>query len=409
MNRCRTFVLSVLGLVLFAHAAQAEPKVKLGIDVLREDGFASIKDRRVGLVVNPASVDSRLVPTVSVLRNAPGVELAALFGPEHGVWGDEYAGDKIDDRTDPTTGLPIYSLYGKNREPTAEMLAGIDVLVFDMQDIGSRSYTYISTLRACIEACARHDKPMIVLDRPNPLGGVRIEGGPVGTGFVSFVSFLDVPYLHGMTMGELALLARDRHAPKFDKLSVIKMQGWRRDMTWPETGLVWVPTSPHIPTFAAAVGYAVTGIAGELMQISNGVGYTQPFEIVGMPGLDGEALARRLRAYATPGDGTAIRAVRFKPFYATFKGEPCQGVQIHVDPRTAATLIEWNYRILAELDAPKLLAAAEKRHAMFDKVNGGDEARRRLSAGEDLAPMFESWRQFSEQFRNDRKQWLLYE
>lgn len=401
-----------LALVLIAAAPlatpAAEPKVKLGIDVLREDGFAILKGKRVGLVANPASVDSSLAPTVNVLRGAPGVTLAALFGPEHGVWGDEYAGDKIEDRTDHTTGLPVFSLYGKNREPTPEMLEKVDVLVFDLQDIGSRSYTYISTLRACLEACARHGKEMVVLDRPNPLGGERIEGGPVRSGYESFVSYLDVPYLHGMTTGELAQLARDRHAQGFEKLTVVKMKGWTRDMTWPDTGLAWVPTSPHIPTFAATVGYAATGIAGELMQISNGVGYTQPFELIGMPKLDGEDFAKGLREHATTGDGTVIRPVRFKPFYATHKGEPCQGVQFHLDPKRAATLIEWNYRAIAALDAKSLLAAAEKRHAMFDKVNGDDEPRRRLAAGEDLAPMFEAWRKHCESFRAARKKWLLY-
>lgn len=402
-------IAAVACFLLTAALASAEPTVKLGIDVLRDDGFAPLKGKRVGLVVNPASVDSALTPTVNVLRNAgPDVKLTALYGPEHGVWGDEYAGDKIDDRTDPTTGLPVFSLYGKTREPTAEMLKDVDVLVFDLQDIGSRSYTYISTLRACMEACARHGKEMVVLDRPNPLGGERVEGGPVREGFESFVSYLDVPYVHGMTMGELAQFTRERHVPDYKGLTVVPMKGWRRDMTWPDTGLAWVPTSPHIPTFGAVVGYAVTGVVGELQQVSNGVGYTQPFEVVGMPELDGEAFAARLRAYSTAGDGTVVRPVRFKPFYATHKGVPCQGVQIHVDPKRAETLIEWNYRLMAELDAKALLSASEKRHAMFDKVNGGDEMRLRLAAGEDPGPILAAWREHARAFREARKKWLLY-
>lgn len=393
---------------LIATTARAEDVVKLGVDVLRDEGFAAIKGKRVGIVANPASVDSAMTPTVRVLQTAHDVKLTALFGPEHGVWGDEYAGDKIEDRTDPTTNLPAFSLYGKNRKPSKEMLDTLDVLVFDLQDIGSRSYTFISTLRACIEGCAEHGKEIIVLDRPNPLGGVRIEGGPVDDAFTSFVSYMNIPYLHGMTTGELAQLIRDRYTPNYSGLKVIKMQGWKRDMLWPDTGLTWIPTSPHIPTFGAAVGYAVTGVAGELSQISNGVGYTQPFEIVGAPGIDGEKLAEKLRTFAKD-DGTVIRPIRFKPFYATHKTEPCQGVQIHLDPKRAGSLIEWNYRILEAMDAKKLLADAPKRHNMFDKVNGGQAMRTALQDGADIAPIFEEWKKFSEQFREERKKWLLYE
>jgi uncharacterized protein YbbC (DUF1343 family) len=230
----------------------------------------------------------------------------------------------------------------------------------------------------------------------------------VNSGFESFVSYFDIPYLHGLTMGELAMLTRDRYAPQYNDLTVIKMQGWKRDMTWPDTGLTWVPTSPHVPSFSAAVGYAVTGIAGELYRVSNGVGYTQPFELVGMPNIDGEKLAADLRKFAKPDEGVVIRAVRFKPFYETHKGVPCQGVQLHVDPKRASSLIEWNYRIMQALDAPKLLAEAPKRHNMFDKVNGGDAMRRALSAGEDISAILEEWIKYSQDFREKRKRWLLY-
>ncbi|MCS7033771.1 MAG: DUF1343 domain-containing protein [Phycisphaerae bacterium] len=394
-------------LLLISRSAIAEPQVQLGIDVLRADGFALLQGKRVGLVANPASVDTKLQPTVRVLLEAPGVTLAALFGPEHGVWGDVYAGEQVEDQIDATTGLPVYSLYARNRKPSKEMLDSIDVLVLDLQDIGARSYTYISTMRACLEACAEHDKPFIVLDRPNPLGGIRVEGGPVEPGFESFVSYLDIPYLHGMTMGELAMLARDRHAPAFEKLSVVRMRGWTREMTWPDTGLTWVPTSPHIPTFAAAVGYAVTGIAGELRQLSNGVGYTQPFEIVGMPGIDGERLAAELRRHLH-GEGIVIRPIRFRPFYSTHAQVACQGVQFHVDPRRAQTLIEWNYRIIQALGGKKLLEESSRRHAMFDKVNGGPAMRQALQSGEPIEPILQQWKEHAAKFAEIRRKWLLY-
>jgi uncharacterized protein YbbC (DUF1343 family) len=402
-----TAFLLLLSLCLAAHADPA-PKVKLGVDVLRDQNFAPLANQRVGLVANPASVDGNLIPTVDVLRGEKNVNLVALYGPEHGVWGDEYAGDKVDDRKDPTTGLPVFSLYGKTRKPTPEMLAGIDVLVFDLQDIGSRSYTYISTLQTCMEACAENNKTFVVLDRPNPLGGNRIEGGGVDPKLKSFVSHLDVPYLHGMTMGELAKMVQATQFPSYAKLVVIPMQGWTRDMVWDDTGLRWMPTSPHIPQSTSTWAYAATGVAGELSAISNGVGYTLPFEIVGSPKTDGAQLAEALRKFWPESPALRFRPVRFKPFYATFKTEPCQGVQILADPRTAPSLLEINYRLLEAMDAPALLAGAEKRFEMFDKVSGTDEARRILMEKGDLKPLFDRWKQKSEAFREKRKGWLLY-
>src|SRR5688572_28650081 len=244
----RTPPIRILFVILVAlTCTTAGAQVKLGIDVLRDEGFALLKNKRVGLVAHPASVDSNLTPTVDILRAARGVKLVALFGPEHGVWGDEAGGDKIEDQTDPRTGLPAYSLYGATRKPTPEMLRQIDVLVFDLQDIGSRSYTFVSTMKVCLQACAEYAIDFVVLDRPNTLGGQRIEGPPLRKEYESFIGMLYVPYVHGMTTGELAQLARDEVAPGFKKLHVVKMKGWSRDMVWEDTGLGWIPTSPHIP------------------------------------------------------------------------------------------------------------------------------------------------------------------
>jgi uncharacterized protein YbbC (DUF1343 family) len=381
--------------------------VKPGIDVLRDENFKTLEGKRVGLVVNPASVDSKLKPTVDVLREAGNVKLAALFGPEHGVYGDEYAGDRVSDRTDSRTGLPAHSLYGANRKPTPQQMRDIDALVFDLQDIGSRSYTYITTMKHCMEACAELDKELVVLDRPNPLGGMRVEGPMLVRGYESGVSAFNVPYVHGMTMGELAQLVRDTHFPDFRKLTVVKMAGWNRDMVWEETGLSWVPTSPHIPQASSCAGYAATGIVGELKNISNGVGYTLPFEMIGAPWIDGEKLADRLNAAGL--EGVYFGPARFKPFYAQFKDEPCQGVQVHIDPKHAASIVEINFRVMDALNAGKILAEAPKRHAMFDKVCGSDEARKTLMDGGDLAALFTKWRGECEQFSKQRRQWLLYE
>jgi uncharacterized protein YbbC (DUF1343 family) len=402
------FRLIVVALSLLCLSDPAAAKIKLGVDVLRDEQFKSLEGLRVGVVVNPASVDSDLTPTALLLHRADNVNLVALFGPEHGVWGDEYAGDKIDDKTDPVTGLKAFSLYGKTRKPTPEMLANLDVVVFDLQDIGSRSYTYISTMKVVLEACAEQNKRLVILDRPNPLGGLRIEGGPVEPGYESFVSFLDVPYLHGMTMGELAMMVKSQVAKDWNGLSVIRLQGWTREMVWQDTGLRWVPTSPHVPHASSVAAYAATGIVGELGQMSNGVGYTLPFEIVGDPGVDGTKLADTMNRVWPGHAGVHFRAIRFKPFYATNKGEVCQGVQVHLDPRTAPSLIEINYRLLEALDAPAQIRATT-RPTLFDKAAGSDAIKKALDAGEDLEPVFRAWRAHSEQFRADRKPWLLYE
>jgi uncharacterized protein YbbC (DUF1343 family) len=406
------FALSLLHVRPIAAAdPPARPLVRLGIDVLADRDFAPLKGKRVGVVVNPASVDASLRPTVDILLAAgkDKVNLVALVGPEHGVWGDEYAGDKIDDRTDPRTGLPAFSLYGKTRKPTPEMLADVDVLVFDLQDIGSRSYTYISTMKVCLEACAEQGKELVVLDRPNPLGGRRVEGGLVGEGFRSFVSELNVPYLHGMTMGELAQWVKAAHAPSFDKLTVIPMTGWTRDMTWDDTGLAWVPTSPHIPTSASAAAYAATGILGELKLICNGVGYTQPFELVGGPDVDGERLAEAMnRRFGGADSGLYFRPVPFKPFYAQFSGQKCQGVQVHIDPARAPTLLEVNFRLLEAMEAPAILAQTQRRHSMFDKVSGTDRIRKALAERADLDPIFAEWRAAAGKFAKEREAYLIY-
>lgn len=393
-------------LVLLANVAFAQG-VKPGIDMLRDAGFKPLEGKRVAVVTHPAGVDSKLISTVDILRGAGNVKLVALFGPEHGVYGNEYAGDKVTDRTDKRTGLPAYSLYGANRKPTPAMFEQFDVLVIDLQDIGSRSYTFISTMKACLEACAELNKELIILDRPNPLGGNRVEGPMLTKGYESFVSAINVPYVHGMTMGELAQFVRASHAPKFDKLSVIKMGGWKRDMVWQDTGLAWVPTSPHIPTADSAVAYSATGILGELKLISNGVGYTLPFEIVGAPSFDADELADKLNAQKLP--GVYYRPARYKPFFAQYKDELCQGVQVHIDPRNAGSVVEINFRMMQVMGAREILEKSPTRHAMFDKVCGSDEPRKYLMEGRSLDELFTKWKRDCQAFRGLRKPHLLYE
>jgi uncharacterized protein YbbC (DUF1343 family) len=423
---CLLAVSFFTGINLFAD----EFRIKLGIDVVRDSDFDSLDGKKIGLVIHPASVDSELVSTLERFRSTDRCKLVALYGPEHGVYGDEYAGVDVPNRKDPQTGLPIFSLYGKTRKPTPEMLKGIDALVFDLQDIGSRSYTYISTMKACLEACAENGVEFVILDRPNPLGGERVEGPKVEKNFESFVSALNIPYVHGMTMGELALFTRDQFFPHYEKLKVIKMEGWKRDFVWEDTHLRWIPTSPHIPNASVCPAYAATGILGELDQVSVGVGYPQPFELVGAPWIKAESLADALsrywqnarKAYEALGNGQnnqidsspspkgiRFQSARFKPFYGAFKDTACQGVQIFIDPKTSSDLVELNFRILDALGAPKLFSQAKPNEiSMFDKVCGSDEPRKWLMEQKNLDALFDKWKDSCDQFRDLRKKYLLY-
>ena len=269
MNR---IILSLATILLAAFTLSAQT-VKTGIEVLRDRDFDVLKGKRVGLVTNPSGVDRDLVSTIDILHSAPEVELVALYGPEHGVRGDVYAGGKISDTTDPKTGLPVYSLYGSTRKPTREMLKGVDVMVYDIQDVGVRSYTFISTLGLVMEACAPLGIEVVVLDRPNPLGGNKIEGCCVEQPFNSFVSQYRIPYIYGLTVGELARMINDEGLNKGQKgdqpavrckLTVVPMEGWKRDMLYADTGLPWVLPSPNIPFSDSPMYYAASGICGEL-------------------------------------------------------------------------------------------------------------------------------------------------
>jgi uncharacterized protein YbbC (DUF1343 family) len=334
------FVIMGMFIALFLMASNVfGQKVSTGIEVLRNQQFRLLQGKRVGLITNPTGVDSKLKSTIDILFEAPQVQLVALFGPEHGVRGDVHAGDKVDNRTDPRTGLPVYSLYGATRKPTAEMLKGIDVLVYDIQDNGCRSFTYISTMGLAMEAAAEHNIEFVVLDRPNPLGGLKIEGNLAEEGFISFVSQFKIPYLYGLTCGELAMMLNSEKMLKAScKLTVVPMKGWKRRMTWEDTRLEWVVASPHIPHKHSSYFYPVTGILGELGYVSIGVGYTLPFEIVGAPWINAEKLSENLNALKL--EGVTFRPIHFKPFYATFKDEFCGGVQIHLTDYRKVRLTE---------------------------------------------------------------------
>ncbi len=410
-----SFLLSCFAALAATPATPPAPApVLLGSEVLAADGFKALAGKRVGLITNPSGVNRRLESTVDVLRRAPGVQLVALFGPEHGIYGDVPAGDKIESRTDTRTGLPVHSLYGATRKPTPKMLEGLDAVVYDLQDTGSRSYTFISTMGLAMEACGEAGIEFIVLDRPNPLGGERIEGPLVEQEKLrSFVSQWDIPYVYGLTCGELARMLNDRGwIKKPCKLTVVPLRGWRRNMTWADTGLPWVPASPHIPHAESPLFQVATGMIGEIGSVSIGVGYTLPFQTIALPKLDPHALAAKLNGYGLP--GVVFRPLTYKPYYAAYKDEVIGGVQLHFTDPARAPLTALNYYALEALkavtgrDVFAEAVKAGKKFDMFDKVNGTDATRLALQAGKSAAEIVAGWKTGEDKFRADRAKYLLY-
>ena len=422
------FVLFALTFPLSVMRSQSQVVVKPGIEVLRERGFDVLQGKRVGLVTNPTGVDNRLRSTVDILHEADGVKLVALFGPEHGVRGNIYAGDVVNTEVDERTGLTMYSIFGKTRKPTPEMLKDVDVLVYDIQDNGCRSYTFISTLGMLMEACAEQGKELVVLDRPNPLGGEKIEGCLAEDGYISFVSQFKIPYLYGQTVGELALmlnaesgeqegetqvpLAKSGVLSKPCKLTVVPMQGWKRSMVWEDTGMPWVPSSPHVQTGHTAYFYPMTGIIGEFGYYSIGVGYTLPFELLGAPWVDAEKLADEMNALALP--GLLFRPIHYSPFYSVFKGTQIQGVQIYITDYAKACLTEVQFRLLEVLN--KLYPEREffkvadaKRFRMFDQVCGTGYVREVFGKRYMWDDIREYWQKDVEVYRERAKKYYLYE
>ena len=393
----------------------AGPRVKLGIDVLRDRGFDILKGKRVGLVTNPTGISSDLQFTVDILFSAPDVKLVALFGPEHGIRGDADAGKSVENVVDAKTGLPVYSLYGKNRKPPREMLAGIDILVYDIQDIGVRSYTYISTMGMVMAASAEAGIPFVVLDRPDPLTGNRVEGPMLEPRFKSFVGAYPIPYVYGMTAGELARMINDEgwlENGVHCNLTVVPMEGWKRDMWWDETNLVWVPTSPHIPRSSTTMFYVMTGMLGELGTANSGVGYTLPFELVGAPWVSGTALARYLNTRGLA--GVVFRPMWYKPFYFDTTGITYEGVQIHVIDRDRINLTQVQLSILEALytlfpDRNIFDRAKPERLEAFDRVLGTAEIRRDIIAHVPVEDMLSRIDQQRALFMIKREKYLLYE
>lgn len=404
----------ILTLCFLSIALCAGAQVKPGIEVLRDNNFESLKGKRVGLITNPTGVDNKLKSTVDILAEAADVKLVGLYGPEHGVRGDVHAGDHVGNSVDAKTGVPVYSIYGSTRKPTPEMLKDVDVLVYDIQDNGCRSYTFISSMGLAMEACAELGKEFMVLDRPNPVGGNIVEGNLVEDDCVSFVSQFPIPYLYGLTPGELATYLNEEGLLKDGKkvnLTVVPMEGYTRDMDFRATEMPWILPSPHMPTPESVLYYPATGILGELYFLSIGVGYTLPFKLLCAEWIDANAFAEKLNGMNIP--GVMFRPINIKPFYSTGQGKNMQGVEIYVTDREKAplTLIQfYAMEALAEMypEGKIFDNADEKRFNMFDKVCGSKEIRKRFSKNYKVADMVDYWNKDNEAFREKSSKYHLY-
>lgn len=393
--------------------AMRESVVQLGLEVLLQQDCRSLWGSRVGLLVHPASVDSRLRHAVELLSQHPRVDLRALFGPQHGIRGETQ--DNMIEWTgfqDPTLHVPVFSLYGETRVPTVEMLNLIDTLVVDLQDVGSRYYTFVWTLALAMEACGRQGVRVMVLDRPNPLNGVTLEGPVLDTAFRSFVGLYAVPVRHGLTIGEAAFLLRDHFGVRCE-LEVVAMRGWQREFYWEDTGLPWVAPSPNIPRPTTALVYPGACLF-EATNVSEGRGTTQPFELTGAPWAEPGPFARRLSEYALP--GVVFRPLFFQPTFHKWCGLTIGGVQTHVTDRrafrpwkTGLALLEAYLRTPSgrfQWNPPPYEYEYEK--MPIDILAGTDQVRLHLESGRPVSELFERWDDDLELFARQRKPYLLY-
>jgi uncharacterized protein YbbC (DUF1343 family) len=392
--------------------------VMLGIDVLEADGFAAVKGKRIGLLTHPAGVNRRGVSTVEVLRRAPNTKLVALFAPEHGLYGTEKASANITDSIDRRTGLPVYSLHGQNRKPTKAQLKDLDALVIDLQDIGVRSYTFNVAMRYAMDACFTHGVEVIVLDRPNPLGGLKVDGPLLDRELMSGVGAFRIPYVHGLTMGELARMAATtpgvldvpEHIRKTGRLTVLPMRGWRRSMRWSETGLTFVPTSQLVPDFAAVIGYAMVGLGCEGNRFSHGLGTSYPYRGIAYPGKTPEQLQKDLTALRLPGIRFSRIAVNDR------KGQPTTGVFVEVidwDQWNPTELSFHMMRLACRYDPPnpyaKLSAAQQRSFNIHVGSQAWGNALRVQGARIDVEAWVRRWREEARIYQQETKKYWLYQ
>jgi uncharacterized protein YbbC (DUF1343 family) len=385
--------------------------MRLGSEVLL--GSKRLHGRRVGVVANPASIDHGFGHIVDRVADTDGVTLGAIFGPQHGFHSNLQ--DNMIETPHASDGrrrVAVYSLYSETREPTAEMLKGLDAIVVDLQDIGARIYTFIYTMANCLHAAGRHGVPVIVCDRPNPIGGVEVEGPMLERGFESFVGQYPIPMRHGMTVGELAQLFNEQFGLGAT-LEVVKMEGWRRDQYWNETGVPWVMPSPNMPTLDTAVVYPGT-VLFEGTLLSEGRGTTRPFELIGAPWIDADTFAARMNRLGLP--GVHFRPATFEPTFQKHARAPCGGCQIHVTDRRAFRPVAVGAALLREFhaSAPTQFAWRQPPYEYehdklpIDILAGSPALREQIESQAPLADIVASWNGGEDAFRSLREQFLLY-
>ncbi|WHX64113.1 DUF1343 domain-containing protein [Peribacillus frigoritolerans] len=379
-------------------------KVSPGIEVLLKEEKNVLSGKKVGLITNPTGIDSKLTSIVDLLHDDPDINLTALFGPEHGVRGDAQAGASVEYYIDEKTGLPVYSLYGKTKKPTPEMLKDVEVLVFDIQDVGTRYYTYIYTMAYAMEAAKENDIPFIVLDRPNPQGGESVDGPVLEPEFSSFVGLYPITLKHGMTVGELATLFNKEFKIGAD-LKVIKMKGWKRDMDYDDTGLPFVLPSPNMPTVSTTFVYPATGLI-EGTNVSEGRGTTKPFELIGAPYINSDELAGKLNALRLP--GVKFRAASFTPTFSKHAGKLSHGVEIYITDREEFKAVPTGLHIIKTIQDLypgdfEFLAANN-----FNLLIGNGWIVSRIKAGSTVNEILKEYQVRQDAFKKVRKNYLLY-
>ncbi|WP_188379141.1 exo-beta-N-acetylmuramidase NamZ family protein [Halobacillus andaensis] len=402
--------------VVFAEKGETNGKQKgknknfqLGVEVLLDEEKELIEGKNVGLITNPTGVDKDLNSIVDILNEDPDVDLTALYGPEHGVRGSAQAGEYVEYYIDEQTGLPVYSLYGETRKPTPEMLEGIDVLLFDIQDVGTRFYTYIYTMAYAMEAAQENDIPFVVLDRPNPLSGDKVEGPVLEEEYKSFVGNYEIPLRHGMTVGELAQLFNEEFEIGAD-LTVVEMDKWKRDMYYDDTPLDFVAPSPNMPTTETALVYPGAALI-EGTNVSEGRGTTQPFELIGAPFINSTELAAELNSLNLP--GVTFRAASFTPSFSKHQGVLSNGVEIHVNHKESYQPVETGLHLVKTIHDmyPEDFAFRAENSAgisFFDNLIGNGWVREAIENGESVEEIKAEWEDELNEFKEIREQYLLY-
>jgi len=389
--------------------------VELGSDMLELLRFKPLKNKRVGLLTNPSGINRKGVTTIDLFHQAPEVNLVALFGAEHGLDGKAPAGKEVRDGTDPKTGLPVFSLYGPGpiRKPTEKMLGHIDILVYDLQDTGARSYTFISSMGMAMDACGKAGVEFMVLDRPNPLGGLRVEGPLFNPRFRSMVGQWPIPYVYGMTCGELARMINGMDMIEHPcVLYIVPMRGWKRDMVWRDTGLKWRPTSPLVPHAHSPLFQVAMGMVGEIGGLDLGFGTQTPFELFASSWLDAPAVSRHLNQLSL--NGTRFESTQTTVARGRYKGKTIPAVKVHFNDPVNAPLTPVNLYVIEALrlvqgkDMVQIKNDEGKRWGLFDKVNGTDATRRDLEVGRSVKNIVQSWQQGLDTFREQRKPYLIY-